>query len=457
MLRKFPKSLSIDAVARGLFLVYLAESAFGSSGKLISFGPLSLRMLLFGLCFAASLPAVVRNLRHLAGNGQVLTTVILGVYWLVCAGVGVFSGNALGLVWADVSTMMALALVPGFLAVMAGEGILNRAMDVMFWSAAALGAVSVVLHFAMANVTEEGFNLVNGWINARSLGGLAYMASGIQRIYFKSQIFLQVAIVYGVWKLGDPGTKKRLWIYAAMGVLFCAWVLSYTRGFWLGLVISAVLVLLLCPWQWKLYLKASGAMLAVFAVFLALSSLVYSGPRVVYEILGRTDASLLAEKDNVQSEKVEMDADGDGDVSVDEANDAASMLRGQSLQLIWQRIGENPVFGSGLGENLDEIRSDGKVEYMYHDIWMKTGLVGLMLFLGCFFGFLVPQIRQELRNRGSRPQWRDPRIRNRFLTAAYLGVALTSWFNPFLTNPMGISLLMLTATAVYTTINDYRK
>jgi hypothetical protein len=68
-----------------------------------------------------------------------------------------------------------------------------------------------------------------------------------------------------------------------------------------------------------------------------------------------------------------------------------------------------------------------------------------------------PQIRQELRNRGSRPQWRDPRIRNRFLTAAYLGVALTSWFNPFLTNPMGISLLMLTATAVYTTINDYRK
>lgn len=457
MLRKFPKSLSIDAVARGLFLVYLAESAFGSSGKLISFGPLSLRMLLFGLCFAASLPAVVRNLRHLAGNGQVLTTVILGVYWLVCAGVGVFSGNALGLVWADMSTMMALALVPGFLAVMAGEGILNRAMDVMFWSAAALGAVSVVLHFAMANVTEEGFNLVNGWINARSLGGLAYMASGIQRIYFKSQIFLQVAIVYGVWKLGDPGTKKRLWIYAAMGVLFCAWVLSYTRGFWLGLVISAVLVLLLCPWQWKLYLKASGAMLAVFAVFLALSSLVYSGPRVVYEILGRTDASLLAEKDNVQSEKVEMDADGDGDVSVDEANDAASMLRGQSLQLIWQRIGENPVFGSGLGENLDEIRSDGKVEYMYHDIWMKTGLVGLILFLGCFFGFLVPQIRQELRNRGSRPQWHDPRIRNRFLTAAYLGVALTSWFNPFLTNPMGISLLMLTATAVYTTINDYRK
>lgn len=457
MLRKFPKSLSIDAVARALFLVYLAESAFGSSGKLISFGPVSLRMLLFGLCFAASLPAVVRNLRHLAGNGQVLTTVILGVYWLVCAGVGVFSGNALGLVWADVSTMMALALVPGFLAVMAGEGILNRAMDAMFWSAAALGAVSVVLHFAMANVTEEGFDLVNGWINARSLGGLAYMASGIQRIYFKSQIFLQVAIVYGVWKLGDPGTKKRLWIYAAMGVLFCAWVLSYTRGFWLGLVISAVLVLLLCPWQWKLYLKASGAMLAVFAVFLALSSLVYSGPRVVYEILGRTDASLLAEKDNVQSEKVEMDADGDGDVSVDEANDAASMLRGQSLQLIWQRIGENPVFGSGLGENLDEIRSDGKVEYMYHDIWMKTGLVGLILFLGCFFGFLVPQIRQELRNRGSRPQWRDPRIRNRFLTAAYLGVALTSWFNPFLTNPMGISLLMLTGTAVYTTINDYRK
>lgn len=457
MLRKFPKSLSIDAVARVLFLIYLAESAFGSSGKLISFGPVSLRMLLFGLCFAASLPAVAGNLRRLAGNGQVLTAVALGGYWLICAAVGVFSGNSLGLVWADVSTVMALALVPGFLAVMAGKGVLSRAMDVIFWSAAALAAVSVMLHFAMAGATKERFDLVNGWINDRSLGGLAYMATGIQRIYFKSQIFLQVAIVYGVWKLGNPGAKHRLWICGAMGILFCAWVLSYTRGFWLGLVISAVLVLLLCPWRWKLYLKASGAMLAVFAVFLALSSLVYGGPKVVYEILGRTDTSLFAEKENVQTEKVEMDSDGDGDVSVGEANDAASMLRGQSLKLIWQRIGENPVFGSGLGENLDEIRSDGKVEYMYHDIWMKTGLVGLLLFLGCFFGFLVPQIRQERGSRGRKPQWTDPLVRNRFLTAAYLGVALTSWFNPFLNNPMGISLLMLTGTAVYSTNNDFRK
>lgn len=457
MLRKFPKSLSIDAVARVLFLIYLAESACGSSGKLISFGPVSLRMLLFGLCFAASLPAVVRNLRRLVGNGQVLTAVALGGYWLICAAVGVFSGNAVGLVWADVSSMMALALMPGFLAVMAGEKNISRAMDVIFWSAAALGAVSVVLHFSLAGAAEDGFHLVNNWVNERSLGGLAYMKSGIQRIYFKSQVFLQVAICYGVWKLDNSSTKKCLWIYGAMGVMFCAWILSYTRGFWLGLAISAALIFALCPWKWKLYLKASGAMIAVFAVFLALSSLVYSGPRVVYEVLGRTDTSLFAEKENVKTEKVEMDSDGDGGVSVGEANKAASMLRGQSLKLIWQRIGENPVFGSGLGENLDEIRSDGKVEYMYYDIWMKTGIVGLLLFLGCFFGFLVPQIQQERGGRGRKHQRTDPLVRNRFLTAAYLGVAITSWFNPFLSNPMGISLLMLTGTAVYSTNKDFRK
>ena len=87
---------------------------------------------------------------------------------------------------------------------------------------------------------------------------------------------------------------------------------------------------------------------------------------------------------------------------------------------------------------------------MYLDILMKTGAVGLVLFLMTFFGFLPVQIRNELLKNNKTPlSWDSPVIRNRVLTAAYLGVALTSFFNPFLLNPMGIALLMLTSTAVF--------
>ena len=450
----FSKQSKFDSIARILLLVYLAECAVGSSGKLISFGPISLRMLLFGLCFVATLPAVLRNIGSLIKNKQVIVTLLLGSYWLICGVIGFAAGNNPSLVWADVTGMMGLALIPGFLAVMSDDHIIRKAMDVIFWSAAALAAVSVILHFAMAGANKARFDLVNNWINDRSLGGLARLASGIDRIYFKSQIFLQVAILYGVWKLGNTEPGKRLWLYLTLGIQTCAWVLSYTRGFWLGLVISAVIIFVLNPRQWKLYLKAMGGMLGVFAVFLALSSVCYGGPKVVTEIVGRTDASLLAEKDGVDTEYIHPDADGDGEVSVDEANDAASKLRGQSLNLIYQRIGDHPIFGNGLGENLDEIRSDGKIEYMYLDILMKTGCVGLILFLLTFFGAVAEHLLWELRHRREEPAWNSPQMRNRFLTAAFLGVALTSWFNPFLNNPMGISLLMLTGTAISMT-NKY--
>jgi O-antigen ligase len=85
---------------------------------------------------------------------------------------------------------------------------------------------------------------------------------------------------------------------------------------------------------------------------------------------------------------------------------------------------------------------------MYLDVLMKTGCVGLLLFLLTFFGASAKHLLWELRHRREHPAWDSPQMRNRFLTAAFLGVALTSWFNPFLNNPMGISLLMLTSTAI---------
>lgn len=445
------KQSKLDSFARILLLVYLAECTVGSSGKLISFGPVSIRMLLFGLCFVTTLPAVFQNMKKLVKNNQVIVTVALGVYWLICALIGFKTGNQPTLVWADVTGMMGLALVPGFISVMSSGEAIRKAMNVIFIGATALAAVCIVIHFAVAGDDMTRFHHINIWINERSLGGLARLTSGIDRIYLKSQIFLQVGILYGVWLLGNKAPGKRLWVYLAMGIQFCGWVLSYTRGFWLGLLISALIIFVMNPREWKLYLKASGAMLSIFCVFLLMSSSLYGGSKVVSEIVDRTDSSLLAQKEDVQTEQIAPDTDGDGSVSIEEANTAASKLRGQSLKLIYERIGDHPVFGNGLGENLDEIRSDGKIEYMYLDIMMKTGFVGLVLFVLTFFGAAAQHLIWEIRHRGEKKEWDSPRMRDRYLVAAFLGVALTSWFNPFLTNPMGISLLMLTSTAVYTT------
>lgn len=456
LLEKYLTAEQWDRFAGILFLIYFAECAVGCSGRWLEFGPISIRMVLFILCFAASLPAVFRNLRKLSRNLQVILIALFGLYWLVCLGIGLRTGNRMSFIWADVNSVLALALIPGFLSVMCSSRAIERTISVLFWSAVTLAVITVMLHFIIAFLHPSTVTQMNDWINHHSLGGFAKLQTGIQRIYFRSQFFFQTGILFGILKIQQTRGKKRFALYLCEGILFCGCILSYTRGFWLGLAASILLLALLGVRFWKDILKACAAMLAVFVVFFGISWVCYGAPAMAVEIVNRFDPDLIVmEPIEVDPSEATGDPNTNGNDStwldgVDLINQQAAALRGKTLYYLQKQIGNRPVFGNGLGENLDEIRNDGKTEYMYLDILMKTGAVGLVLFLMTFFGFLPVQIRNELLKKNKTPlSWDSPVIRNRVLTAAYLGVALTSFFNPFLLNPMGIALLMLTSSAVF--------
>lgn len=97
---------------------------------------------------------------------------------------------------------------------------------------------------------------------------------------------------------------------------------------------------------------------------------------------------------------------------------------------------------------MDEIRDDGKVEYMYMDILLKSGAIGMVLFLATFF-YPVVLLLLGLWKRRSETATDDMlKMQIAVIVAAYISVAVTSWFNPYLSNPMGITLLMITSSAV---------
>lgn len=455
-----------NTCAEVLFLIFIAECVLGGSGRWLEVGPFSIRMLLFSMCFIVSLPKVFQRLKELARNWQVICAVSLGVYLLFCFAVGWFTGNKRSFIVADLSSYLTLALVPGFVVTMGNQKAIHRSISVIFWSASALALVTVILHIVLAFSSTEVVNIINAWLNLYGMGGLALLETGLQRIFLKSGIFTQVAIVYGVWMIGNSVGKRRFVLYLCVGILLCSCILSYTRGFWMGLAVSA-LILLLTNWKdWKVYFKTAAAALAVFLVFSCVSSLCYGKPVVPLEFLNRFDVNLIANEGLGLDLQLNLNEDPTAmtwpkemeDLSdVDKANLDAVTVRSLTLVQLKEKIRLRPLFGSGLGENLDEIRSDGKTEYMYLDILMKTGYIGMILFVATFFGFIFWQIKNSLEQwRENKKQYaRDSReIRNRYLSAAYVGVAFTSWFNPFLLNPMGITLLMLTSTAVFCKIQN---
>ena len=250
----------------------------------------------------------------------------------------------------------------------------------------------------------------------------------------------------GIRKIWTVSGYRRWLYFLAEGLLAYGCLMTYTRGFWMGFAISAVLLLILEPIHWKKYLSTVGVTLLVIIGLFLLSWLSYGRPAAAQEFVARFNPDLIA---GIAPPTEQPPADIPTEPDSPDANEAAVIIRQKSLARLYELIGQKPILGNGLGANLDGIRTDGKVEYMYHDTFMKLGLVGFALFCGVFFLPVIALGKRHIRRlkAGKDAAIDSPDMENSILLAAFLGVAITSYVNPFLINPMGILLVLLITVA----------
>lgn len=444
----------MDRLGFGLLMAFVAECALGSSGRWLTLGGVSIRMLLFVLCFVATLPALFCRLKQTLRRPQVALAVLFGLDLAAMAVVGYKNGHLTAFIKADITSFLTLGLLPGFLATVRTKKRVHQMTDCLFVSACVLALITAIMHYVMAFLTGEQIAALSQWLTDTSVGGLFTLSSGVQRVYLKSQMFLQVAMLLGAHRIAQSKGKRRVLVCLCEGLLLFACILSYTRGFWLGLAISACLMLIFDAREIKTYLRALGVGAAVFCALMLASWAAYGAPLAAVEVVNRFDPDLIVLSANLKEETPKAEAPSapaptqtpapaENDI-VSEQNRIAVELREQSLREAYAEIASRPLLGAGLGKNLDDIRTDGKIEYTYLDVLMKMGAVGLILFLLTFFWPVLEYLFAWAR--GLR---RQADASEKLLLAAsaagYLGVAITSAVNPYLTNPMGIMLLMLLA------------
>lgn len=432
--------------------LFAGECVLGASGRWLSFGPLSIRMILCMVCFFLTLPNVLRNFRRLLQNRFVQFALLFGLYLVVAAIIGWRRGNSLGFIKADITGVLALILLPGFLVTIHSRERLTRLVDIIFYCSFALGIVTVGIHYCGAFLSAQAMNSLSDWLNAHSMGGLAYLSTGMHRIYIRSQIFLQVGIFIGLYKIWNCTGRKRWLTLAAVALITFACLLTYTRGFWLGFALAAILLLILTPTYWKRYLISAALIGALLVGLFTVSWGVYGKPAAALELAGRFNPSLVSGA-LIPLDPTAPSSPSDATEPTDPANPDANLealeLRQETLREQNRLIAQAPILGNGLGTNLDGIREDGKTEYMYHDMLMKTGIVGFLLFLLVFFlpaGLLIKRHIKGMKDR-TVLVWNSLAMHNVILAIAFVSVAITSYTNPFLTNPMGILLVMLLSAA----------
>lgn len=436
-----------DRLAILFLCLYTAECAIGCSGRWLSFGPVSIRMLLFACCLILTFPKVIRQIKDIVRLPYFWVLIAFALILAVSAVIGLKNGNSKNFVFSDITSLLSFALFPGVVVTVNTRQRLRLVMKVMFYATAALALATTVLHFVLAFLSTAEITALNNWINDLSLGGLAKMPTGVQRIYLRSQIFLQISLLFGIWLLKVcESRKERLLIWACEILMLFSVILTYTRGFWLALAFSAVLFFVVFFRHWRHCLKCAGILALSLIVLLGASWAAYRSPCAAVAVLERFDPSLIVIMPERPGEKPEEPEEED-------AFSAAATLRSKTMAEQNRYIREHPILGNGLGKNLDGIRDDGKTEYMYQDVWMKTGIFGLALFLLSCFWHTGTMVRRFIRTREKQERtqllrWHTDSGHALVWCCSIAGVAVTSYFNPFLSTPMGILVVLLTASAV---------
>jgi hypothetical protein len=277
------------------------------------------------------------------------------------------------------------------------------------------------------------------WLFDRSLGGLADVGGELYRIYFRSQIIFIPALLIGLQRAAVAPRHRMIWLVGS-SVLATGLVVSLSRSLWIGVIVALVVAVVLCSRDILALLRAALLVAVGAAVLVSFSTAVYGGPDLVNAAVDRLDSSKIVVAPGSED-------DSFSDLSDEDAEAVGS--RSATLELTRAKIRERPLTGWGIGYNLDSIRDDGRTEYMYWDMLMKLGFIGMVPFLLTFAWLPLVIVRRG----GLFGFASDARA----LAAGLTGVAVASYFNPFLNSTLGIAVLLLLVAATDASTDSERQ
>ena len=380
--------LSLRSYALGV-LIALTELFIGSQGHILSLAsyglPVSLRIALFVIL---AIIGVWRIFNDDRGFNYKDVSIKHWPIWLwlglvilsVC--LGFLRGYQLPSIFFDANNYLFLLFILPLAIAIKDETFTSKIVQVFIWSVVYLAAKTLLLEYLFTHGDyEKWLPDIYTWLRDARIAEITFTSTGAYRIFMQSQIFLLPAWWLLVWS-SRVDSLRHIWRKAGVAGLIASGILiSFSRSFWLGWLISAVAYGVWTLWQgeWRVLLRT-----AMFGTVSVITGIVFIWVSIQIPIPSAGRGSLdLASR-------------------LDMSNEAAASSRWNMLQPLWHAIVQSPVVGHGFGSSVTYISDDPRVravspdgtytttnfEWGYLDQWLDLGLLGVALIIG-IGGYLV--------------------------------------------------------------------
>ncbi len=382
----------MKALGKGLMILIVIENSLGGGGRLFDTGPVSPRMVLFGFGLIYSVWICMR--REKIPREFVYLT---GVFITLCGFstlISILEGQSLRRIFIDFKPHAYFLLLP-FFAIS-----IRNAHDVLLvsriWKSSAL--ILSVLYLIVMSVWK--LDLVTtqqliDWLNPGHDPRLEFYFRGETTFFFKALLYVGIGVIF----FAAENVKSRIY---AVPVLLVTIALTMTRGMWLSVFI------ILSAWT---LLKNNNR----------LKGVVFSAELLIIGVMG-----VIWINETLPSVAVS------NELRMNDMKMIYDHIFFKFSELDWQTV----LSGHGFGATIIGRES---IEFTYANVAYKQGISGILFW---FFPFLY--LTWMMRSTG------DPKLRALampfFMSAAL--VYVISFTNPFLTNPIGMSVVMIAMVAV---------
>ena len=386
----------LDKISRVIFISVLIELCLGGGGRLTAFGPISLRMILFGLgiTWAGFLLLKGRTIPSRLWKLFFLFLIILAIGILTA----VLNNNFLPSLWEDVKPLLYFLMLPFFGLVIKGKEIeiagkvikgSSMFMVALFFLFFLLINLGIIPFLSFYKATEKS---------------VEFFYRGELSFFYKGFLFFGIGALFYYFS----ESKNR---YVFISLLVLAIIISVTRGLLFSLAVTFAII----------YLGRSAYYKIALSILIAIAFVIWGNP-IISSVSRWVDATKQEESATASPYLF-----GDKDYS-----DAGRITQ---LKEVVDRTSFSSIFiGHGFGQGIPSRPVHMEISYL--EIFHKQGILGLV-FWGVFAYRLLVLYRKS-----------PPSLLANAYFFTSLFVFIESATNQYFNNPIGMSILLLSLVSL---------
>lgn len=415
------------SVVVGWLVVELILGSFGRTFSLVVGGTvLPLRMLLFLAASAVMILIIVRE------KGLTLPKQLKIAYGLAAAAIawglliGVLNDNQLADIFFDANGYLYIFLLPLFYKAARQADFKSLAQNLILPALIWLSLKAALALYIFSHIPYENIAPLYHWWRQTGVGEITPAGANWFRIFSQSQIYAVLSAVAGLayyFFSGQENKKLSKLIGWFTWFNLVTTIISLSRSYWLGLAIGWLAAIIYGKHLLKSQLNFFKKI--IISIFLILSA---AGVVALIPLLpprGSTSAGALLGRFQVE---------------------AAGQSRLSLLPPLWKAIRERLVIGSGYGALITYKSTDPRnikstaggsgivttyaFEWGYLDMWLKVGIIGLILWCGA----IIAGFKRAWDFRGDKEQ--------ATVLVVMIALFVVHATTPYLNHPLGIGALM---------------